>query len=196
MPTEARPFRISLAISSMVWTSPTMRKVSVLTKRSRKRRLSTVRSSFRIAIGMCLTSLSSAYPNAIISMSGGKSMKNNVIGSRRTVMNSLNRIAFRPRKGARFMSRSARKSQIPNPKLQRSPKSQAPNGKLSPSRRFFLVILVRVFRRQRYEHIFQRRADLVNLGTRNTDAAQLCVDLRALHAFVDQQVHRLAEHRC
>src|SRR5205814_7160670 len=67
-------------------------------------RLSTVRSSFRIIIAMCFTSVSSAYPNAINSTSGGKNMKNNVIGSRQTMINSLNRIAPRPRKGTCFIS--------------------------------------------------------------------------------------------
>src|ERR1700681_4744109 len=45
-------------------------------------------------------------------MSGGKSMKKSVIGSRRTVMNSLNRMAPRPRKGARFI-----KSRMNQPRI-------------------------------------------------------------------------------
>src|SRR5215470_15452369 len=48
---------------------------------------------------MCFTSLSSAYPNATISISGGKKKKKRVSGSRQTTMNSLNKIALRPRKG-------------------------------------------------------------------------------------------------
>src|SRR2546423_2319679 len=223
MPTEARAFRIWLAISSTFWTSPTMRKVSVLTKRSRNCRLSTVRSSFRIAIGMCLTSLSSAYPNATISTSGGKSMKNNVIGSRRTGMNSFNRIAFKPREGARFMgSRCARKQTrfawklpAPSSKLQRSTKLQAPNRRhsfltclefgaslelgawclvLSPLRGFLLVVLTRMFRGEGYKDVLQRRSDLVDLWARKPDAAKFFVDLLAANAFVHEQMHGLPEH--
>src|SRR5882724_12055825 len=129
-------------------------------------------------------------------MSGGKSMKNNVIGSRRTVMNSLNRIAFSPRKGGRFMAsrrraRSHAKLQARSTKLQRSTKHQAPNRRssfltclefgisleLSPSRGFLLLILARMFRRQGNENVFERRADLVDLGTLDPNAAQFLVDL-------------------
>ena len=53
---------------------------------------------------MCLMSLSSAYPNATISMSGGKKKKKSVSGSRATTMNSLNKIAPSPRKGLCFMA--------------------------------------------------------------------------------------------
>src|SRR5438270_8245747 len=66
-------------------------------------------------------------------MSGGKSIKKSVIGSRRTVMNSLNRIAFKPRKGACFIgSQGDRKLQIPSSKHQRNSKHQtAVKGVLS-----------------------------------------------------------------
>src|SRR5437868_15445221 len=47
---------------------------------------------------MCLTSLSRAKPNAIISTSGGNSMKKSVIGSRRTEVNSFSAMALNPRK--------------------------------------------------------------------------------------------------
>src|SRR5713101_7664679 len=94
----------------MLCTSPTTRNVSVLTKRSMSWRLSTVRSSLKMISAMCFTSVSSAYPNAIISTSGGKNMKNNVIGSRQTTMNSLNKIAPSPRKGLRFIYSSVRSS--------------------------------------------------------------------------------------
>src|SRR5882724_255638 len=153
-------------------------------------------------------------------MSGGKSMKNNVIGSRRTVMNSLNRIAFSPRNGARFMASRRRvhshaKLQAPSTKLQRSTKHQAPNRRssfltclefgislelgawsleLSPSRGFLLLILARMFRRQGNENVFERRTDLVDLGTLDPDAAQFLVDLLPSNRFVDEQVHGLTEH--
>src|SRR2546421_255666 len=47
---------------------------------------------------MCFTSLSSAKPKAIISTSGGKSMKKSVRGSRKTDVNSFSKIALNPRK--------------------------------------------------------------------------------------------------
>ena len=52
---------------------------------------------------MCFTSLSSAYPNATISINGGKKKKKRVNGSRQTTMNSLNKIALNPRNGLCFM---------------------------------------------------------------------------------------------
>src|SRR4051812_49045826 len=118
-------------------------------------------------------------------------MKKRVIGSRRTVMNSLKRIAFRPRKGARFMRpRFAQKLQVPNPKLQRSSKSQAPNC----SRCALLLVFAGVFRGEGDEDVFERRANLVDLGAGNSDAAQLFVDLLLANGFVHQKVHRLAEY--
>src|SRR2546421_2231787 len=50
-------------------------------------------------------------------------MKNNVIGSRQTMMNSLNKIAPSPRKGTCFIT----KPQIPKPKTQGKPKLQSSN---------------------------------------------------------------------
>ena len=43
------------------------------------------------------------------------------------------------------------------------------------------------------KHIFQRRTDFVNLRLSDSDAAQFFVDLVARDAFIDQQMHRLAE---
>src|SRR5213595_3000349 len=115
-------------------------------------------------------------------------MKNNVIGSRRTVMNSLNRIAFRPRKGACFISRAPRRAklQAPSSKLQRNSKHQtvekhAPRFwslvfgpsleldvwslELLPSRRFLLLVLAPVFRRERHKNVLKRRSYFMNLRT-------------------------------
>ena len=45
-------------------------------------------------------------------MSGGKSMKKSVIGSRRTLMNSLKRMAFRPRKEGAFIGSARELAEI------------------------------------------------------------------------------------
>ena len=58
------------------------------------------------------------------------------------------------------------------------------------SSRLLVIVFTRMFRRERYEDVLQRRADLMDLGARDSDAAKLCVDLGALHAFIDEQVHR------
>src|SRR5437867_914511 len=43
------------------------------------------------------------------------------------------------------------------------------------------------------EHVFERRADYVNLDMANPDFAQLFLNLGALDVFIDQQMHRLAK---
>src|SRR5687767_9051237 len=98
MPTYALPRRISAINSSTLFTSREIRKVSVFTNISSNCRLSADLSSLNTTVAMYFTSLSNAKPNAIISTSGGKSMKNNVIGSRSTIVNSFNVIALNPRK--------------------------------------------------------------------------------------------------
>src|SRR4051794_16216716 len=152
----------------MLCTSPTTRKVSVLTKRSINWRLSTVRSSFKTTIAICFTSVSRAYPKAIISTRGGKNMKNKVMGSRQTMMNSLKRMAPSPRNGRRFMML-----------------------KKAPSCRF---LLPRVFSTECHENIFQRWTNLVNFGVADANAAQASLDLCRGNRFLHQQMHRLSEN--
>src|ERR1041384_8289012 len=137
-------------------------------------------------------------------MSGGKSMKNNVIGSRRTVMNSLKRIAFSPRNGARFMALRQPSSVAASlceawAALSRRT-GRRPHGdgyrRDFPSRGFLLVIFAGMFRRQGNENVFERRTDFVDLRTVDPDAAKLFVDLLATNALVHEKVHRLPEDGC
>src|SRR6266496_2378030 len=58
-----------------------------------------------------------------------------------------------------------------------------------------LLLFPGMFRRKLDKHIFERRADLLNLGVTDPDATQLFIDLCALDAFIDQQVHRLSKDR-
>ena len=66
---------------------------------------------------------------------------------------------------------------------------------LNNSSSLVMLILAGVLRRKRDEHVFQRRADLVDLGTRDADTAKFFVDLLAAHAFIHEKVHRLTEDR-
>src|SRR5437867_12313353 len=123
-------------------------------------------------------------------------MKNNVIGSRQTMMNSLNKIAPRPRKGRDFIA----KFQVPNPKSQGNSNFQPPKGRatdwilefgaslgfgawglmLCCSCRF--LFFARVFGAQRNKNVLERRPDLVDVGLADADAAQFFVNVGAAHA--------------
>ena len=94
----ARPLRISDSIAVTLSTRPTTLKVSVFTKRSTSWRLSTVCAWSNTMSPMFFTSVSSAKPKATIWIIGGISMKKSVVGSRSITMNSLNKIAPKPRK--------------------------------------------------------------------------------------------------
>src|SRR5207249_5177059 len=52
-----------------------------------------------------------------------------------------------------------------------------------------------MFGRKLNKHIFERRTYFANLGMIDADFAQLFVYLGALDSFIDQQMHRLTEHR-
>src|SRR5689334_13799090 len=110
-------------------------------------------------------------------MRGGKSMKKSVIGSRITTMNSLNKMAPRPRNG-RFMDFN----RLPHAERVRYPASVAFSlggaMRIPSSRRFLLWrTVVGIFRGQSDEDIFERRPDDVNLGALDPDAEQLFFDL-------------------
>src|SRR5437016_137336 len=106
-----------------------------------------------------------------MSTNGGKNMKNNVIGSRQTMMNSLNKIAPSPRNGRDFIA----KLQVPSSKPQRSSKYKIPNCSRAPwdlvlgiflelgiwflgflrSCCFLFLLFGRLFRAQRHKNIFE-----------------------------------------
>ena len=58
-----------------------------------------------------------------------------------------------------------------------------------------LLLLSGVLGRKLDKHVFERRPHFVNLCMTDADFAQLFVDLGALDALIDQQMHRLAEYR-
>src|SRR5947209_18871839 len=60
--------------------------------------------------------------------------------------------------------------------------------------RCLLLLFSSVLGRKFHKHVFERRAYFVNLGMTDADFAQLFVNLGALDAFIDQQMHRLTEH--
>src|SRR2546430_1193602 len=58
-----------------------------------------------------------------------------------------------------------------------------------------LLLFSGVLGRKLDKYVFERRAYFVNLGMTDADFAQLFVNLGAFDASIDQQMHRLAEHR-
>src|ERR1041385_9097067 len=106
-------------------------------------------------------------------MSGGKSMKKSVIGSRMTTMNSLNKMAPRPRKG-RFIRRAI--AMLPEASL----------GGL-------LRAVVSIFRGQRDEDVFERGTNDVDLCALDSNLAHLLFDVGAGDGIIHQQMHRLTK---
>src|ERR1700730_9512268 len=131
-------------------------------------------------------------------------MKNSVNGSRQTTMNSLNRIAPRPRKRRDFIA----KLQISSSKSQRNSNSQIQTCSRAVwylalgiclgletwdlgflcSCCFLILRFARGFARECDENVFERWPHLMDLGLFDTDAAQLFVDLRFLDFLIDQEV--------
>src|SRR5438093_9468103 len=57
------------------------------------------------------------------------------------------------------------------------------------------LLLAEMFGRKLDKHVFERRADFVDLGVTDSDLTQLFVDLCALDTFINEQMHRLTENR-
>src|SRR6476469_7174778 len=97
-------------------------------------------------------------------------MKNKVIGSRQTMMNSLKRMAPSPRNGRRFIVRT----------------------NLASCRLFLSGELGT----ERHKNVLERRPDFMNLGMADPTAAQASLDLGRGKRFLHQQMHRLSKNSC
>src|SRR5437763_16893842 len=107
---------------------------------------------------MCFTSLSRAKPNAIISTSGGKSMKRSVSGSRTTTVDSFNRMALKPR-----------------------------NNALSMGHLFFVRLLFISASGHSNKYVFQRRRDRPHIDIMNTAGGEKIHDGLFRNGLVHEQ---------
>src|SRR5262245_31423396 len=108
---------------------------------------------------MCFTSLSSAKPNAIISTSGGNSMKKRVIGSRSTEVNSLSAIALNPLK------------------------------MLNKHCLLFLVPLGIGAGRECHKNVLKRRGDWSHVGFRDSRGSQFLPNALFRYRVINQEMH-------